>query len=169
MYFICESMMSITNHLAYLSKQYQSLSKKSKTPSPLLVQCQHLMSYIQSVPKKSGLLEVLFEDIKKHSVKDFPLFIERLINNFKSDVHLALVDKQVLQFKRHKNLYRVSNIFIFMGTVLGGGCLSHLYGWYAIPVWVVGAVMFNAVENRAEQKFHQAYVIKKAQASLVTE
>ena len=117
MYFICEAMMSITNHLAYLSKQCQSLSKKSNTPSPLLVQCQHLMTYIQSVPKKSGLLEVLFEDIKKHSVKDFPLFMERLINNFKSDVHLALVDKQVNQFKRHKNLYRVSNIFIFMGTV----------------------------------------------------
>jgi hypothetical protein len=166
---MCVNMMSISNHVAYLSKQFQALSKKSKSPSPLWIQCQHLMNYIQYVPEKSGLLQALFQDIKKHTVKDFPLFIERVIQNFKSDVHLALVEKQVGQFQRHKNLYRVSNIFVFMGTVLGGGVLSHLYGWYAIPVWIIGALMFNGIEKRAEQKFNQVYVIKKAQVGLVKE
>ena len=160
-------MMSISNHVTYFSKQFQSLLKKSKNPSPLSIQCQHLMDYIQHVPEKSGLLHVLFQDIKKHTVKDFPLFVERVLNNFKTDTHLKLLNKKVGQLTLHKNLYRVTNIFVFMGTVLGGGVLSHLYGWYAIPVWILGALMFNEIEKRAEHKFNLAFVIKKAQAVLV--
>jgi hypothetical protein len=160
-------MMSIMKHMAYLSKQLEILSKKKNSPSSLLIKSQYLMNYIQHVPDESGLLHALFKDIKKHTVKDFPLFIARVMHNFKSDSHLELSEKVVRQFQRHKNLYRVSNILVFMGTVLGGSLLSHLYGCFAIPVWLGGALLYNAIENRAEQKFNQAYEIKKAQSFLV--
>lgn len=159
-------MMTIAKHMSYLAKQIEALTKKKKTQSSLLIQCQHLMNYINCVPKHSNALHLLFQDVKKHTVKDFPLFVERVLSNFKSEAHLGLIKKYIQKFQFHKNLYRVLNVFVFMGVLLGGSILAHTYGWSALPVWLVGAWMFNYIEKCAEKKFNQAFVMKKTQVLL---